>query len=564
MLKRLIAVFWLIAIVLGAFHAWADRHAMTPDGICYLDMGDAYWRGDWNMAINAFWSPLYSWLLGLAMRLLKPSPYWEFSVVHLVNFVIYLCALGCFHFFLLELLHYHRLRSARVSRNGEVTLPEWALLALGYTLFIWSSLYMITIKFVFPSMWVAVFMYLAFGILLRIRREPASWLTFILLGVILGFGYLARESIFLFAFLFLGVSVFLVGNLRRAMPRVLIALVVFLSIASPLIMALSNAKGHLTFSDKGRLVYIWRIKNMIGIHWQGGDGTPKHATRKLYEKPGIYEFGTPIEGTYPVWYDPTYWYEGMVFHFDLREQARLLRTVVILHINKFFRIETDLLIAGVLIFYLMGWRQWVKDIAEQWSLLIPAISAVGMYSLLNFDPRHVGAFLAVLAMIIFSSVRLTDSQKSKRLVTWMVSTMVLTIMIPISVSTAPKAYSTLRDLIKGEDPTAHVQWQVANALKQIGVQSGDKVAHIGDSFLIYWARLARVQIIAEVPTWDVDKFWAADPSVKSQVIKILAGTGAKVIVAELVIFGKKVPHNYGSTIGWQRVGNTDYYVYNLK
>jgi hypothetical protein len=31
---------------------------MNPaDGISYLDIGDAYWRGDWHMAINAFWSP---------------------------------------------------------------------------------------------------------------------------------------------------------------------------------------------------------------------------------------------------------------------------------------------------------------------------------------------------------------------------------------------------------------------------------------------------------------------------------------------------------------------------
>ena len=68
---QLRAFFWLVAVVLGALHAWAGamRQSMNADGIAYLDMGDAYWRGDWNMAINSVWSPLYSWLLGLVIRL---------------------------------------------------------------------------------------------------------------------------------------------------------------------------------------------------------------------------------------------------------------------------------------------------------------------------------------------------------------------------------------------------------------------------------------------------------------------------------------------------------------
>ncbi|MBA3714787.1 MAG: hypothetical protein H0W76_20390, partial [Pyrinomonadaceae bacterium] len=66
-------VFWSIAIVLGALHAWHGRYEISPDGISYLDMGDAYWRGDFQMAINGYWSPLYSWLLGLALLVIKPS-----------------------------------------------------------------------------------------------------------------------------------------------------------------------------------------------------------------------------------------------------------------------------------------------------------------------------------------------------------------------------------------------------------------------------------------------------------------------------------------------------------
>src|SRR5262245_37197428 len=98
----------LVAVGLGAIHAWAARYAaIDPDTISYLDMADAFMRGDWKMAINAYWSPLYSWLVGLALSVVKPSPYWEYSLLHVVSFLIYLWALFSFRFFWLELRRYH-------------------------------------------------------------------------------------------------------------------------------------------------------------------------------------------------------------------------------------------------------------------------------------------------------------------------------------------------------------------------------------------------------------------------------------------------------------------------
>jgi len=82
-------IFGLIAVLLGALQAWANRYNLaTNDAIAYLDIGDAYLQGEWNVAIAGYWSPLYSWLLGLTMAVLKPSTYWEFPVVKLVNFLM--------------------------------------------------------------------------------------------------------------------------------------------------------------------------------------------------------------------------------------------------------------------------------------------------------------------------------------------------------------------------------------------------------------------------------------------------------------------------------------------
>ncbi len=88
------AFFWTVAILLGVFQAWTNRYRLaSDDAIAYLDIGDAYLRGEWKEAINGYWSPLYYWLLGLTISVLNPSPYWEFFVVKIVNFLIYLFAL---------------------------------------------------------------------------------------------------------------------------------------------------------------------------------------------------------------------------------------------------------------------------------------------------------------------------------------------------------------------------------------------------------------------------------------------------------------------------------------
>src|SRR6266566_7858750 len=90
---------WFVALALGAIDAWVTRFTMYPDGVSYLDVGDAFWRADWHNAINAYWSPVYPLIAGLFLKVFKPSIYGEYPLVHLVNFLIYVVALICFEFF---------------------------------------------------------------------------------------------------------------------------------------------------------------------------------------------------------------------------------------------------------------------------------------------------------------------------------------------------------------------------------------------------------------------------------------------------------------------------------
>jgi hypothetical protein len=552
--------FQLVVIALGAIQAWNVRHAFDSDGISYLDIGDAYLRGDWAAAINAYWSPLYSWLLGLAMLVLKPSAYWEFSVVHLVNFVIYLVALSCFNVFLLELIRYNRHVAVASSGNGRVSLPVLAWLGLGYSLFLLSSLEMITLKAVSPDMMVAGLVYLASSILLRIYMGSTRWVIFVLLGVVLGVSYLTKAAMFPLAFIFLGASMFSVGNLRHAIPRVLVALVVFVMIACPFIAALSHVKGRLTVGDTGKLNYAWWVNGVpTYIHWQGeppGSGTPKHPTRKIFDAPAVYEFGTPIRGTYPPWYDPSYWHEGIVVHFDLKQQLRRLASSAMIYADLIIRFPSSGLIICFLLFCIMGTRlrEYAINLAENWIFVGPAVAALIMYSLVHIAWRLVGPFVVLLLAGVASGVRVADSDETKKLLGRASTAMLIIIILSFGISTVQSV--TRASVLIGKDMQDHLQWQVAEGLKNIGIRPGHKVAFIGDSYYAYWARLARVQIIAEIPHRSMDKFLSADRTVKSQVFNALATTGAKVVLTNETAI-------YASTSGWQQIGDTDHYVYVL-
>jgi hypothetical protein len=564
--KWLRVFFWLIALILGGFHAWAAMvsYSMNPDGIAYLDIGDAYLRGHWNVAINTYWSPLYSWILGLSMHVLHPSIRWEFATVHIINFFIYVFTFICFEFFWRRLMGWNQASS---SREASATWPEWAWLALGYSLFIYSALSLIKIWSVTPDMLVAACVYLAAGLIVRVRTGGATWHTFAALGIVLGLGYLAKAAMFPLAFVFLAVGVLSVGNLRRASRVVPVALVFFLLIAGPYVVVLSSANGRLTFGDTGKLMYAWHVNGVPHPHWQGevlGAGIPTHPSRKIFDVPPIYEFGRPFGGTYPVAYDPAYWYEGVMPHFELRGQLNVFLLSMQYYFDLFFRQQAGLIACVLILYFLMRNRRPtnVEKILQASGLALLAIVALGMFALVHVQSRYIGAFVVLLWADVLAAVRLPASQDARRLLAFMGVMMSAFVFINI----AAFNFEGLRDLAgfgKVNETTSSPRagrpsWPgaVAEELQRLGIRPGDKVAVIGYAFDSSWARLARVQIVAEMFDWQAEAFWLGASSLHSKVLLALTQTGAKAIVAE------RVPSSVSPT-NWHRVGDSSCYIYIL-
>lgn len=572
-LRRLEAVAVSVAVVGGALYAWTGRYSMNADGISYLDMADAYLRGDWPMAVSTVWSPLYAWLLGAGRAALRAGPSSEFPAVQFTNFVIYLAAVACFGFFMHHLLR-HRRTVRQAGPAQRVAVPDWALLAAGYAVFIWAMLDLIRVELVTPHLTVAALIYLAMGVLLRIAGGDTRGRWYLLLGVVLGLAYLARTPMALFALVVVGLAAVAgwqhaAGRHRLVGPAMaLAALVVVAAVyAGPLFLM----KGRLPLGDFPKINYAFWVNGYPRQHWQGeppGSGTPRHPTRRVFERPAVYEFGEPVGGTYPPWYDPSYWYAGVQPRFDLAGHARVLLRAI--------RIESlqDALdhwlpsVALCAALGLYGWtRGWLSrsGLMAQRNLLVVAVAGFGMFAPVQLIPRYIGGFVPLLWLGVLAGLALPDDPRARRTAT----ALALAVMVFHGALAAPgiakRAADAVRESGRGRPAEAgDVHSQVAAGLHASGVQPGDRVAVLGSGFNAYWARLARAKIVAEIPVDAAPEFWATDDQTRARVIRLLADTGAVVLVVSPRVRPTSLSPEALAAMGWRQVGETDYYALLLK
>jgi hypothetical protein len=191
----------------------------------------------------------------------------------------------------------------------------------------------------------------------------------------------------------------------------------------------------------------------------------------------------------------------------------------------------------------------------------PALAAFGFYALVTPLGRYVGVFVVLFWADLLANVRLPGSQVHKKVASWVSAIMILSMLASLAAFNLEgfRAFSgTARRRPAAGPQPQRLSWpgEVSEALHRLGVGPGSRVAVIGYSFESFWARLARVKIVAEMLEYEADGFWFGDPAVQSEVIQAFASTEADAVVAEYV------PRQALMT-GWHRVGESSYYIYLL-
>lgn len=544
--------FWCLVFVLGLLNVWVRRNDITPDSISYIEIAWATARGGLHQIVNGYWSPLYPFLLSLVFRYLHPAVQWEFTVAHLLNFAVHIASFASFGVFQKEL-------NSQREQAGELAgkyLPVSArtMWIWGSLFFLWASYFWLGPVWVTPDLCVAMLVYLATALLFRIRAGRGNWLVFAGLGVLLGLGYLAKAAMFPLAFVFL-FSAFCLSrmagsSLLAAVLRTLIATVFFAGIALPLILALSAEKGRPTFGDSGRINYAEYVNRATRfVHWQGepaGTGTPLHPTRRIFADPDVFAFSLPVQGSYPPWYDPSYWYDGIRPHFSVKAQLWALYRASNMYLKIFSKSGALWVVLVAILVVRRKLLGWARASSGAWLVFLPSMAALAMYSLVHIEFRYFAPFPLMPLMWVLSRMKIATGAGPL-----LVKRFHFVIMLGPALAIAWAAGRDIYDAVRNKP---YEPWVVAQKLQEMGISPGTDVGYSGTGLDAYWAHLAGVRIIVEIPDDKQSRFIGANAARRQEVLALFSANGARAVITK----NADAAH---SADGWRPIPGTHHFIW---
>jgi hypothetical protein len=172
-----------------------------------------------------------------------------------------------------------------------------------------------------------------------------------------------------------------------------------------------------------------------------------------------------------------------------------------------------------------GRGEFWRGLGAEYPLWLPALCALGLYSLVHVQGRYVAPFLTLAGLGFLCGLR------SAAGVGRYVPLLLLGVWLPVgalAVSLAGRAAAGVRG---GEGASVHADWAVAQELARYRVGPGSRVAVVGDAFECGWARLGGVRIVAQVGRADAPCYWA-DGERRRAVHDAFRRAGAVAVVAK--------------------------------
>jgi hypothetical protein len=557
---RWMAVAAALCAILILPVAWdASQGWIFPDGISYLDMASGAVRVSPAVLLkNAYWSPGYPAILALMMVLARPSLAGELHAVDVVHWLIFLFTTACFSLLLGTLLHWLRRNSwPELARDG---VSCKALVCFGYAFFLLSNMNR-TLWYTTPDMLLQGLVYLSAACGLRLFLPDSSWKHSVALGLTLGVGYLAKAAMFPAALLFIAILFLKPPWDRLGRRHAAIALAAFCLTAAPLVISLSYEKHRLTFGDSGKLNYAWFVNGIPPYAgWTGRpaeSGTPAHAPRTLRESPLVVEFRTPVSGTLPIWYDPSYWWEGVRAPVSVRHQwTALFRPFKQVHSRQTIFLALAGALAPLCLLTSFRVRKAIRDGGSQaWILIGWPVAVCLMHSLLLFTYRFLIGYL-VLACLGIVVLILQPFHASTRARALFAAAVLLA--LPGTARLRPIVQAALhsdsggsltREEGRDNGPSSAA---VAQELTRLGIRPGDEISALGHGFDCYFARLAGVRIVAQI--WeDPERIAGLSAPEVHQILTQLRQLGVKALVS-------RSKPGFVNDEGWIAVPRTDVYV----
>jgi hypothetical protein len=595
LLRRFFPLYCLLTAAITCGYARYDAYQIDGDAIAYMDIGDNLRAHHWAGIVNGYWHPMYPAFLSLGHILLRATLPTELRAYYLVNFVIFLLEM------LAIVLFTDALVCLRTSLQPAATLQpitptnflltKYPLRYLGLALLTIASQRELSLGKVRPDALLQAFLLLALAALLQhLATNRLRYAA--LMGLALSCAYLTKSFAFVLAFLCIAALktfrwLWLKHSIAKIFPAATIAFVTFAIVAGPYVAALSHQHGRLDFGDSGALNYAWYVGGTEKMHLQpyqtsqfgSAEVHLKHPEVELLHSPLVLSYAQLPYGTYPDWFDTTYWNDQIKPHFKLSDEIPRLARNCVLVIRYLFNHPEALILLALLI--LLGARPtlpWKFTQPTNTFWLPPLLLGVliwGIYAIVNTEERYVTIAYFTIILTLFATLRAptetvlsTEAQHSGETPAFALRpTAALLILLLALFATGESLRTVLEDRRQLAIIRSPGGWynrnmdHAAQALGYMGVQPGDAVACIGETACLndfYWARLAGVRILTEVydPDTPVPFFLANLPN-RDQAIDVVRAQRAKVLVGD---FGVIRASDLGPEFNdWQQLAGTTLY-----
>jgi hypothetical protein len=404
------------------------------------------------------------------------------------------------------------------------------VIAFAFCTFLFFAVEFIGLGIATPDLLVAGITFLIAGTVCRLSLPGASWKHYAALGFACGLAYYAKSAMFPLGLLLLGGLFLLPPSRGVTRQRLVISLMVFLVTVAPWVTLVSKRLGHIGFGEVGKLSYAWFANGMqVATGWTGDPlnthGTPEHPPRTLMQSPLILEFDSPIKGTYPLWYEASYWYAGTKLHFDLHQQIAALH-VTIRHYLKLFS-EMPEFFLGALVLAILAIREKRFPhlrLRDRW-LMAWSIAAMAMFALVWVEGRYVTGFFVILWLGILGELMF---HVKRWFAVGVCAVIIGAVMITLAVDLA-----RARTIAEKELPSSSTRLDyqtIGSALSGFGLKSGERIAVVGGALDAYYARYDRLRIAALIPV--EAEFWKLGAPDLKTVEDRLAEIDIKAIVAK--------------------------------
>lgn len=584
--RTLLLAYLVLLVPVGWLATAYEPFQVDGDAVAYMDLADLIHAHRWSGVVNSYWHPLYPTALAAAQVLLHPSRQAELGAYYAANFVIFLAQVAAMWAFTTAL---DRMRGPLFSADVLPAFDRSALRLIGLALVVIASQRELSMGKIRPDALLQALMLAALAALMN-ALVSESLVFPAMAGLCFGLAYLTKSFAFLIALVSLAMLVSLLIVVerrpwRRAATAGLLGLGVFALVAGPYVAALSHQKGRFDFGDSGALNYAWYSGGVEKMHlepWMTASFghasvALKHPEVQLLAMPGVYSYRAEPYGTYPDWFDTTFFNERITPHLNLRVLLRRDTRNVVLVLRYLLNHPE-----GWLLFLLLlgcGARfAWPAqgNLLPVARLLLPATLGLVMwllYGLVNVEERYVTLAYLLVMLPCFAVLRIPRQASQagetgqERLAGLQRMTGVLAALLAMIAlgGSLRMALEARRTGLGWPNPWYSGRvFGAAEGLARLGVQPGDEVACMGAVACLndsYWARLAGVRVLTEIYNPNPARLlaqWNGLPN-QDEVRGVLQAQGARVLVASFDPGAMQQASEGSSREDWVRLGDTDFY-----